>query len=99
MTERTHHVCPYGPARPISYLLSFISYLICDEHGVAEGEEAVFLLDGLLIGAQDVLPPRQRRHQHHQRGLRQVEIGDETVQRLELVARIDEDVRPARALL
>ena len=33
--------------------------------------------------------------QHHQSAFRQVEIGDEGIHSLELVARVDEDIRPA----
>ena len=43
----------------------------------------------------DVFLPGQGGHQHKQGGLRQVEIGDQSVNDLELVARIDEDVCPA----
>ena len=44
-----------------------------------------------------MLPPCQRRHQHDERGFRQVEVGDEGVRHLEAVARIDKDIRPAGA--
>ena len=43
--------------------------------------------------------PGQGGHQHKQGGLRQVEIGDQSVNDLELVARIDEDVCPAAGWL
>ena len=39
----------------------------------------------------------QCRYQHDECGLRQVEVCDQTVQNLELVARIDENVGPAAA--
>ena len=42
-----------------------------------------------------MLPPGQGRHQHDQRALRQVEIGDQRVNALEGIAGINEDVGPA----
>ena len=44
-----------------------------------------------------MLPPGQRRNKHDQRGLRQVEVGDERVRYLEAIARIDENIRPPGA--
>ena len=66
-----------------------------NEHGVAEGKEPIPLCHGFLIGVHDVFLPGQGGHQHKQGGLRQVEIGDQSVNDLELVARIDEGVCPA----
>jgi len=68
-----------------------------DKHGVAEGEETVLLLYRLLICRQDMLTARQGGHQHDQGGFRQVEIGDQGVRGLEVVAGIDEDIRPSGA--
>ena len=62
-----------------------------NEHGVAEGEEAVPLLHRLPVGIQNVLTSRQSRHQHDERGFRQVKVGDERVRDLEAVAGIDEN--------
>ena len=45
-----------------------------------------------------MLPPRQGGHQHDEGGLGQVEIGDEGVQHLESVPRIDKDISPPGAL-
>lgn len=39
----------------------------------------------------------QCRYQHHQSGLWQMEVRDQAVQNLELIARIDENVGPAAA--
>ena len=44
-----------------------------------------------------MLPSCQRRYQHDERGLRQVEIGDQRVHDLKAIAGIDEDIRPAGA--
>ena len=43
----------------------------------------------------NVIPAGQCTDQHHQRGLRQMEIGDQCIDHLELIARIDKNVRPA----
>ena len=48
---------------------------------------------------QYVLAARERRDQHDERGLRQVEIRDKRIHHLEAVAGIDVDIRPARARL
>ena len=42
-----------------------------------------------------MLTARQRRYQHNKSGLRQVEIGDQSIHHLEAVARVNEDVCPA----
>ena len=44
---------------------------------------------------QYVLAARERRDQHDERGLRQVEIRHECIHHLEAVARVDVDARPA----
>ena len=62
-----------------------------DQHRVAEGEEAVFLLHGDLVGRQYALPVPQGRDQHDQRAAGQVEVGDQRVHQLEAVAGLDED--------
>ena len=65
------------------------SYASRDKHRVAEAEEAVAFAHRLLIGGKNVLAPRERAHQHDERGLRQVEIRDKRIHHLEAVARID----------
>ena len=44
-----------------------------DEHRVAEREQAVFLLDCVLVGGHDVLARRECAHEHHERRPRHVE--------------------------
>ena len=68
-----------------------------DEHGVAKGEEPVFLLHGNIVRMEDVFPARQSGYQHDQGALRQMEIGDQSVHAFELAAGIQEDIRPAFA--
>ena len=66
-----------------------------DEHGVAEGEEAVLLFDGCLVGAEDEVAAGEGADEHDQGGFWQVEVGDDGVDDLEVVAGVDEDTGPA----
>ena len=68
---------------------------LSNEHRVAEAEEAVALLHGDPVGVQHLLASGEGGNQHDQRGLRQVEVGDQGVHGLEAVAGVDEDVGPA----
>ena len=68
-----------------------------NKHGVAKGKEPIPLFYGFLISCQDMLSSCQCRHQHHESGLRQVEVGDQPIQDLEFISRIDEDLCPATA--
>ena len=43
---------------------------------------------------QDVLATCERGDEHNERALRQVEVRNERVERFELIARVDEDLRP-----
>lgn len=40
---------------------------LVDEHGVAEGEQAVALINGMLVGAHDVVASGKGAYQHHER--------------------------------
>ena len=66
---------------------------LVQKHGVAEGEEAVALVDGVLVGGQDVLASAESGDEHHERGTRHVEVGDEGIDHMELVARQDVETR------
>ena len=66
-----------------------------DQAGVAVGEKAVALGDGVRVGGLDPVEPGQRRDQHQQRRARQVEIGQQHVDRAKPVARQDEQPRLA----
>ena len=70
-----------------------------NEHGVAEGKEAISLLYGRTVGVQDLFPSRQRGNEHDQRALRQMKIRHERVDAFEAIVGIDKDVRPARRRL
>ena len=50
-----------------------------DEHGVAEREEAVLLLDGGLVGAEDEVAAGEGADEHDQGGFWQVEVGDDDI--------------------
>ena len=70
--------------------------LSCDEHGVAETEEAVAFVHGDLIGVQDLLPACQRGDQHDQGTFGKVKVRDQCVDTAEVIAGIDKNVGPAR---
>ena len=65
-----------------------ISMKVC---GVAKRKESVPLLNGGLIRVQNILSARESGHQHDQRRFRKMEVGDQPVHYLELIAGIDED--------
>ena len=78
----------------ISYFVIFICEIVCfpslkNEHGIPEGEKTIAVFHGCLIRFQCVLSSRQGRYQHDQRRLRKMEIGDQTIQHLKRIARID----------
>lgn len=50
---------------------------LLDEHGVAKGEHAVAQVDGLMIGAHDLVAAGKGAHQHHEGGAGHVEVGDQ----------------------
>ena len=68
---------------------------VLEEHGVAEGEEAVLLFDGGLVGAEDEVAAGEGADEHDEGGFWQVEVGDDGVDDLEVVAGVDEDASPA----
>ena len=48
-----------------------------DEHAVAVAEEAVFLLDGMAVGGENLLAPGEGADQHQQARLRQMKVGEQ----------------------
>ena len=64
-----------------------------DQHGVAVAVEAIFLLDGLVVGAADQFVAAESPHQDQERRKRQVKIRHHRVNGPERVARFDEQVR------
>ena len=65
------------------------------EHRVAVAEEPVALRHGHRVGPADALDPGERGDQHEQRRLRQVEVRDQRIDRLEAIAGRDEQPRLA----
>ena len=70
---------------------------LVDEHRIPKGEEPIPILYCLRIGIHNMIPSGERRYQHHQCRLRQMEIRNQRIHHMELVARIDKDLRPAIA--
>ena len=68
------------------------------DHRIPEGKESVALSHRLLVGMKHMLPARKGRYEHDQRGLRQMEVRDQSIHKLEGIARINEDLRPAALL-
>src|SRR4051795_965065 len=66
-----------------------------DEHGIAEGVEAVPLLDGEPVEAAGLVDSRERHHEGEQRGARQVEVRQQRVDAPELEAGRDEQLGAA----
>ena len=65
--------------------LVFACSLFCrlDEHGVAEGEHTVAVLDGVVVRGHDVLAARECAYEHHERALGHMEVRDEPVDYME----------------
>nr|GEU28151.1 hypothetical protein [Tanacetum cinerariifolium] len=63
------------------------------QHGIAIAEEAVFVGDRMRVRGADLVVAGKGRHQHQQRRLGQVEIGDQARHRFKLVAGRDEQGR------
>src|SRR5438046_5159367 len=68
-----------------------------DEHGVAEGVEAVPLFDGEPVEPARLLDAGEGHHERQQGRAREVEVREEGVDAAELEARRDEEGRAAGA--
>lgn len=66
-----------------------------DEHAVAVGVEAVFFADGLVVGFEDEFAGGEGADEHEEGAFGEVEVGEEGVDDVELVGRVDEDVGAA----
>ena len=66
-------------------------------HTIPKAEESVFFFYGNLIGVHHVVVARECRYQHDKRAFGEVEVCDEPVEHLELIAGVDEDVGEALA--
>ena len=63
-----------------------------DEHAIAVGEEAITTLYGMTVSGEGVFSPGKRAHQHQERRLRQMEIGEHRLDYFEAAARREKDV-------
>ena len=98
-TARTRRAAPRSSRSPPSRQKSRHSFalrgLIRAEHGIAEGVEAVPLLDREPVEPARLLDPREGHHEGEQRRARQVEVRQERVDAAELEARRDEQLGAA----
>ena len=69
--------------------------LVFDHHGIPKTEESVSFLHRFLIGSHNMFFSCKGRNQHQQRGLRKMEIGDQSVNRFKFIAWINKDLCPA----
>ena len=71
---------------------------VCNEHGIAKGEEPVAFFNSLMVGIHDVIVPCKGSNQHDKGAFRQVEVCDERINGLEFLAGIDENIGIIAAL-
>lgn len=76
----------FGLANPFAGRFP-LKRMLADEHGIAERQHAIALLDGMLIRIHDVLAGAERANQHHERAARHVEVRDQGVHHVERAAR------------
>src|SRR5690606_26582481 len=74
----------------------FMPPLLHQQHAIAVAEKAVFFAHGFGVGAEDQLASGEGAHQHEQRGLRQVEIGQQRAHRAEFIRRVNKNARLVR---
>src|SRR3954469_12638512 len=80
-------------ARPSRWLTeNEITGALYDQHRVAVAEESILLPHGLAVGGEDAVEAREGRDQHEERRARQMEVGEEPVDRAEPVAGRDEEI-------
>lgn len=87
---------PYLSHTNIAKSANFVSDY---QHSIAKGEETVLLCHSYLIGVHGLFVAVQGGHQHDQGALRQMEVGDQTVDAVELHPRVQEDGGVAAASL
>jgi hypothetical protein len=63
-----------------------------NEHAVAVGEEAVFLLDGVAVGGEGEVCAGEGGDEEQERGLGEMEVGEDAVDALESEAGVDEEI-------
>src|ERR1035438_4636808 len=65
----------------------------CQEHAVAIAEEAVLLLDRVIVCGQHALAAGESAHQHQKTRLGQVEVGEQPAHQAKPKSGRDEDLR------
>lgn len=71
-----------------------------DQHRIAEGKEAVLFLYGNFIGSHGLFVAVEGRDQHDEGAFRQVEVGDQAIDAVELDTRVEKiEVLPLQALI
>ena len=63
------------------------------KHRIAKGEETIFLIHRDFVSVHHVFLSCESTDKHNQSAFGKVEIGDKCVNRLEFIARIDENSR------
>jgi hypothetical protein len=76
-----HWAAPWGRQIPLH-----------DQHAVPVTVEAVALGDCLAVGLHDEIAAREGAHEHEEGAFREVEIGQEGIDDLKFVGRVDENV-------
>src|SRR5262245_59346138 len=63
-----------------------------DQHRIAVAEEAIARADRMPVGGADLLHPCERRDEHEQRRLGEMEVRDEAIDDAKAIARRDEEI-------
>jgi len=61
-----------------------------NEHGIAEAEEAVVVLEGMAVGAEGEVGAGEGSDEKEERGVGEVKVGEETADPFKFVRGIDE---------
>src|SRR5258708_12777134 len=80
----------YGTAEAVRFQSQLRSF---NKHAIAVREKPILLFDRMLIRLQGALSTSKRRHQHEQRGFRQMKICKQRAYYAKLKAGVDEDIR------
>jgi len=65
---------------------------LLNQHAVPVGVKAVAFGYGVVVGAEDVFFSSQCADQHQERRLGQMEVGEQSLDQLEFVAGVDEEI-------
>ena len=63
-----------------------------NQHTISVGKEAVFFFDGFGVGLEDEVAVGKGGDEHDQRALREVKIGEEGVDNLKVIWRVNKDI-------